>query len=327
MGILTNRCSLLLCIAVITACSLYGQTTTDFEAFNIENESFLNGSDGSSGFIDGHIRLPNQYDQMFDFWEGWALSNITDNTTPGFNNQYSCIAGEGYGQSANYAVGYAYDPVVINLTDEAIGGAVNSMWVSNSTFAYYAMKDGDAFSKKFGGITGDDPDFFLLTFKGFKNGELKQDSVAFFLADFRFDNNELDYILDHWQYVDLTDLGQVDSLQLSLTSSDTGVFGLNTPAYFCVDQIETADNTTFSLDIPERQQVDCRFDSSTGHLEMKGDSEFTFEVVDIAGKVIKRQSKFSKYHTTQIIDQLSTVLFVRISFENRSQSVLKLMMY
>ena len=39
--------------------------------------------------------------------------------------------------------------------------------------------------------------------------------------------------------MNLLSLGHVDSLQFSLSSSDTGGFGMNTPAYFCMDNFTT----------------------------------------------------------------------------------------
>ena len=40
-----------------------------------------------------------------------------------------------------------------------------------------------------------------------------------------------------WTYVDLSSLGKVDQLAFRMTGSRTGDWGLNTPAYFCIDNI------------------------------------------------------------------------------------------
>jgi hypothetical protein len=61
--------------------------------------------------------------------------------------------------------------------------------------------------------------------------------VEFYLADFRFENNGEDYIVDTWEYVDLSSLGVVNKLEFSLGSSDVGAWGMNTPAYFVIDTI------------------------------------------------------------------------------------------
>jgi hypothetical protein len=61
--------------------------------------------------------------------------------------------------------------------------------------------------------------------------------VHFYLADYRFEDNAEDYIVKTWEWFDLSSLGRADSLMCTLGSSDTGMFGMNTPAYFCVDNL------------------------------------------------------------------------------------------
>jgi len=206
----------------------------DFENIPLDPESFNNGSDLEGGFNSGEAFFPNEYNAEFDFWSGWSISNMTDATTPGFVNEQSAIAGSGY-QSANYAL--SYEPYLqgetrIIFSQETF---LEGFYVTNSTYAYFSMLEGDAFAKQFGGLTGDDPDFFLLTIRAYIAGELSEESVEFFLADYTFEDNSQDYIVDEWTYVDLSLLGTADSLSLSLSSSDVGEFGMNTPAYFCVD--------------------------------------------------------------------------------------------
>jgi Domain of unknown function (DUF4465)/Secretion system C-terminal sorting domain len=217
------------------------QTISDFENFNLPLDTFLNNAGGAAGFLSGNISLSNTYTPQFDTWEGWAISTETDVLTPGYENQYSAFAGGGNLGSRTYATAYAYSPVIMRLEGAAAGGVVTELFVSNSAYAYWAIKDGDAFSKKFGGETGDDPDFFKLTVRKFLNGNLSQDSVEVFLADYRFADNAQDYCLLNWVPIDLSSLGAADSLSFSLSSSDNGVFGMNTPAYFCIDEVKVLD--------------------------------------------------------------------------------------
>jgi hypothetical protein len=83
------------------------------------------------------------------------------------------------------------------------------------------MRDGDGFAKKFGGSTGDDPDYLKLIIHGW-TGETKTKLTEVFLADYRFDNNAQDYILNNWKYVDLSDFKDLDSIQFELESTDNG---------------------------------------------------------------------------------------------------------
>ena len=119
------------------------------------------------------------------------------------------------------------------------------MYITNSTFAFLSILNGDAFAKQFGGETGDDPDFFSVVFRSYVNGVQSTDSVEFFLADYRFANNNEDFIVDEWTWLDLSEFGEVDSLSFTMRSSDVGEFGINTPLFFCVDNI-TVTNTTVS---------------------------------------------------------------------------------
>lgn len=225
-------------IFLIGSFLLTGQTTTDFENFGLSvGESNNNAPDGT--FTSGNVSLFNN--NPGGFWEGWAISAQNDTLTPGFMNDLSVIAGEGAEGSTSFAVTYAFSPQKITLTGDAIGGVVQGMYVNNNTYAYLGIRDGVGPATAFGGMDGNAPDFYLLTIKAIKDGELKADSVDFYLADYRFDNNDDDYIVKDWTYIDLTSLGNVDELQISLSSSDNGEFGMNTPAYVCVDNIITAD--------------------------------------------------------------------------------------
>lgn len=218
---------------------LWAQTVADFENFNLPPGSFLNDAGSVGGaFTSGDISLPNTYFPQFFSWSGWAISNTTDTETPGPANESSSIAGSGAEGSATYSVSYQFGSSIMRLHHPS---TVSGLYVTNTTYAYRSMLDGDAFSKKFGGVTGNDPDFFLLTIKKFSNGVLSGDSVNFYLADFRFSDNTQDYIVDEWTWLDLSGLGSADSLHFALSSSDVGAFGMNTPAYFAVDNVTTTE--------------------------------------------------------------------------------------
>ena len=238
-------------LLLLISCTLSAQTTAGFENFGLAPGEALNGSDGSGGFASGNIFLPNDYNEDFNAWSGWAISATTDTETPGFTNDLSAITGGGAEGSTTYAVTFAGgDGSVIELQGEAAGGVVEGLFVTNSTYATLSMLNGDSFAKKFGGETGDDPDFFKLTVRAYLDGSLSIDSVEFYLADYRFEDNSQDYIVQEWTYLDLTPLGNADSLFFSLASSDVGDFGINTPGYFCIDNLTTTD-----MIVNSRQQL------------------------------------------------------------------------
>ncbi len=187
-------------------------------------------------FTSGLARFEHSYS---DFgipgccWNGWTYSNTTDTTTAGFTNQYSAYAGSGAGGSANYGVAFLGEPTVRFDAPSAVSGA----YFTNTTYAALSMLNGDGFSKKFGGATGNDADFLKLTVTGWNAANQSTGSVDFYLADYRFADNSSDYVVRDWAFVNLETLGAVSKLTFGLTSTDNGPFGINTPAYFAMDNL------------------------------------------------------------------------------------------
>jgi len=277
---------ILLLLTLLSTLALNAQTVSDFENLTIDPVGYLNGSDNAGGFISGNLYFPNNFNPTYSSWSGWAISNVTDNTTPGFENQYSAIPGEGQDGSANYACSFSFGANTIDLENEAVGKAMKGMYVTNNTYAYFSMLDGDMFSKKFGGATGDDPDYFLLTIKASNNGEIKADSINFYLADYRADDNTLDYIVDEWTYIDLSSLGEVEQLFFSLSSTDNGQFGMNTPAYFCVDNLETTDGTS-AVSIFDENPIKMYPNPASGVVNIEGlNNAFQYEIMDQMGRIV-----------------------------------------
>ena len=246
-----RKIALLFSFVVLSTLSIHAQTVATFESLTLPGtDTFYINTTASmtdQGFNNGLAHFPYYYDTSFGgYWDhGFAYSNKTDSVTSGFTNMYSAKTAIGYNGSSKYIVAYGGNNK-LKLTGAAIGKPVSGFYITNATYAYNSMRDGDGFAKKFGGTTGNDSDWFKLTVKGYRTGTLTTDSVNFYLADFRFTNNAQDYIVKTWQWVNLLPLGAVDSLHFALSSSDTGSFGMNTPAYFCMDNF-TTDETFLSV--------------------------------------------------------------------------------
>jgi len=169
-----------------------------------------------------------------------------DTTTPGFVNQYSAIAGSGAFGSRTYGVAFTGGQVGAQADVSRITFAapvsLKGAYFTNTTYAALSMRDGDSFAKKFGGPSGNDPDYFILTITGRDSQNAVTGSVEFALADYRFADPALDYIVSNWTFVDLSSLGEVAALEFSLDSSDQSFGFLNTPSYFAMD------NLTFTHD-------------------------------------------------------------------------------
>lgn len=221
----------LLFILVVTG---KAQKAAGFEDLTLEKESFWNGSDGSGSFKSSNLTFKNSYNTEYKYWSGFSFSNVTDVTTKGSTNQYSAITGSGYNSSANYAVAYVFGSSSVEFDEIQ---TIRGLYITNSTYAYFSIKDGDDFTEKFGGATGTDPDYFKVIIEGIDASGEVTDTVDFYLADYRFEDSSSDYIVNDWTWLDLSSLGKVKSINFKLESSDVGDWGMNTPAYFCVDDV------------------------------------------------------------------------------------------
>lgn len=293
---------------------LSAQTTADFE--NIELDSFLNGSEGVNGYASGNIFLKTG-ETSFGTWKGWAISKMTDTMTHGFTNQYSAATGSGE-NSTNYAVAFTSQATsVIELQGDAMGQVVNGFSITNGTYAYLSMLEAlDGFTKKFGGVSGDDPDYFLLTIKKYLDGELSTDSVDFYLADYRFEDNSMDYIVKEWTYVDLRSLGAADSLAFSLSSTDNDpMFGMNTPAYFCIDNFITSDGVVTSLaELDQQQSFEVYPNPANDIVTIKQEGIQDAEVLiyNISGQLLVSEALISDQQQIQISSLVPGSYFVEV---------------
>jgi len=212
-------------------------TTTTFESMSIpSNPGYIANSDpvnnSNPGFTFDGNHFNNEFNTTWGTWSGWAISDkvdVVDPKAPDYTYQYSTIAGGGAGGSSNFALSFGGSYVNV-----AGGQSVLSMNVANTTYAYLSMSNGDQFAKKFGA-----GDFFKLTITGhdgLDGSGASTGQVDYYLANFLGSNA---YIVNTWETVDLTSLGTARSLSFGLSSSDNGDFGMNTPAYFALDDFRT----------------------------------------------------------------------------------------
>ena len=265
--------------------SIAQTTTIDFEEISLEQDTFWNGSDLSGGFEIEEVFFSNTWNTMFSYWQaGWALSNKTDSLTGNFTNLFSARPGIGFDGSSNYAIGQQNSVIDLGGSNSPI-----SIQISNTTYAHGSMSNGDGFAKPFGGTSGDDPDFFKLTIKKYLNGELQTDSIEFYLADYRFADNAEDYIINQWETVDLQPLGQADSLLFTLSSSDVGENGINTPLFFAIDQL-LVDNLTDVVMLNADIFIQVFPNPTTDNIQLKFDQLHfgQFQIIDFTGKIIQQ---------------------------------------
>ncbi len=226
-----------------------GLVTGTFEDQNPGPDTFNNDFSSTNSFMTGGFTLNNNFEQFpaFSFWSGFSVSSSLDNTfvknDSDFSHEYGAYAplganGTGSGGSATYGVAdnFSQGDAIINLP---AGTTPFSIDITNSTYAADSIVFGDSFT---GGpfVQGD---FFRLDILGYSDmngGGTQVGDIPFYLADFRGSSLLL---VSNWTTVDLSSLIGAESLEFTMTSTNSGMNGINTPAFFAIDNIvaQTAD--------------------------------------------------------------------------------------
>lgn len=235
--------AILLILTLFTSCkkeklNLLEIRTVNFENLTVGSDLFWNGSDGAGEFQSSDMTFENNFNSSYGSWDGFVYSRKDNIATADYTNQYSVYDGSnGANKFAIYYPPFGMDEYATFLNDSAY--LIRSIKICNSTYTALTMKNGDpSFAKKFGGIAGNDQDWFKMTIIGFNSAGDSLKSLNFYLADYRFADNSKDYIIDKWTLLDLSPLGKVSKLTFRFSSSDNGEYGMNTPAYVCLDDLK-----------------------------------------------------------------------------------------
>ncbi len=284
-------------VALMATSSVFSQDNGDtltFESFDLGTETYHNGTEGTPNFTIGDFTLSNtlSVQEWGDDWNGFAVSKVQNITTAGSGNQYASFANGGANGSSQYGIFFAGygTPQVIEFQDPTI---LRSIQITNTTYAGISMRDGDAYAKQFGSVTNangnddgtDGEDWFLLQIIPLdENDALVGDTIDFYLADYRFADNDDDYILNTWETVDLNDV-KASKLTFKLSSSDNGDWGMNTPAYFALDNLIAS--TTLSLASVSKIEAAIFPNPVTDNFVVKTPETGTMEIFNPFGQLIK----------------------------------------
>ena len=220
-------------VLLLAASVMASQVVVDFEELTLGDESYWGGpGSGQTGFSSKGANFPHN-DGVFS-WDGFVYSNQTDNETSGYLNQYSAITGGGADGSDNYAIAWLpldwmgnYDVLPVQITFDAPTEILGASF-TNTTYAYWAMVQGDGPARAFL-----EDDYLKLSISGLDSAGQKTNTIEFLLGSGRT-------IIEDWTWVNLSALGVVSRIEFNIEGSDVGNWGLNTPAYFAMDNLTYA---------------------------------------------------------------------------------------
>lgn len=238
---------------------LAGQTSYGANLYNAEKDhttyegdQFISYTDPATGLVIGINDYNDTYNTMTTyksfFGGGIAISQWNEMTTGNQFNQCSVYykdasTGKGGAEgSSTFAVAYGYNDgsafgadtrASLYFAEAGKEAVIGSLDVCNTTYAYLSMKNGDSFANK---LTYDNKGYFRVTFTGVNAAGAETGTVEYYLADFR--TASAPGIAEGWHKVDLSPLGSVHKVMINFEGSDVGEYGLNTPAYCAIDNIE-----------------------------------------------------------------------------------------
>ena len=263
------------------------QTVSTFESLSLPADSFWDGSDLKGSFVCGDAKFYNTYDTTYKYWIGdWAYTNMKNDSVGGYTNMYSAITASGVNSSNNYALGN--NTASISLLNATKGSVLSGVYITNTTLVDSSLSHGDGIAKKFGGATGNDSDWFKVTIFGFLNNS-KTDSLDFYLADYRFSDNSKDYIINKWKWVDLSPLKNVDSLVFQLSSTDNGDYGMNTPAFFAIDNFNSSAPVGIQKQYASNNEINLFPNPASNilYLTVQDVKVNELTITDFSGKIIR----------------------------------------
>lgn len=246
-------------IAPQTANTVNSQyTPATFEDYTLATNTYFEQSSAgiplyatnTDTLISGSYRFNNNLTNWgsMSSWFGITFSNLSDNTTPGgVSNQHNSAAAGGVDNNGNYAVvydansgGMSMGPqyaISVDLDANEAPRVISGCYITNNTYALNTINSSGYGG--FGGSNGNAADWFKIVAQGIDASGNATSTTEFYLADLRFADNSLDYFVEDWQWFDLSSLGTVASVKFTMESSDVSAYGMNTPAYFCIDNFDS----------------------------------------------------------------------------------------
>ena len=281
--------------------------TATFEDVPLSSDGIWQPQNGYNSMVSSSWLFTNYYDPTF--WGGFTASNRSDMSVSGMDAQYTAVTGGGYAGSEKYAVAYTYGCETTVSAADGSEHEVSGCFVTNNLWTYQSVTDGDFMTTPFGGESGNDPDFLYVYAVGRNADNIVTDTAIFYLADFRFDDNTSDYVINSWEWFDLSGLGSVASISFGLESSKYNEWGMLTPSYFCLDNF-FANDTTFTKELAETNIELYPNPARDYMVVMSSDNIESYTIFNLSGeKVIQGIPNSSTINVTDLQSGLYFIVF------------------
>jgi hypothetical protein len=153
---------------------------------------------------------------------------------------------------------------------------------------------------------------------------LKADSVGFYLANYLQPDSANNYVVKTWEWFDLLPLGKVDSLVFTLSSTDNGSFGMNTPSYFCMDDFttyETFDTTTPPTSVAANSAAVIKMYPNPAtnrlYIDVADNSASSIWISDLRGNIVTNVAAAAQHNEINISSLPAGVYLVQVNSNDK----------
>jgi hypothetical protein len=235
------------------------------ECYNDVDYTWLEFGDDRGEFMLSHLIDGEGASWGGYYWDGFTPAiggDQTDYGMPGSSASWTtmfggCMAGGGcvinedgsvtadpdqpylVGYYSNWAMEGPSNQVMFMNADGKMAFEPVGVYVCNHPWPYYGCEHGDGFGRAF-----EEGDYFELVAHGVDADGLET-SVSINLVEYV--GGELNALND-WTFFDLSELGEVVSVYFTMNSTDSGAYGMNTAAYFCMDKFQVKSDTPTAVE-------------------------------------------------------------------------------
>jgi len=211
----------------------------------------INDLNGTKNYYNGGIAISNwnimsnPSGETGDWWYSYLNqcsvynTQSTDGTNSGAGHNGSNNFGVMFGYSDSYNSSYMSNPEFHFTPGAEV--TVKKLYICNSSYSCGVMVNGNSF-----GIYGkavsleEAKGWFKVLAYGYDaagNPTNEGNPVEKYICDYRTNANPVVPLKTTWEEWDLSALGAVNKVKFNFEGSDSGTYGLNSPAYLCIDNI------------------------------------------------------------------------------------------
>jgi hypothetical protein len=291
-------------IALLTN-AFNAQTNFNFESLIIPlSTGYWNGSDESGSFGNTEITFPNDFNTEYQSWSGFSFAYDTITSDKQYSAHTVSTSGHvfGIGFVPSDWQGGTYDniPIVCKFTHPV---QITSVDITNSEYAADVILNGSSFGEP----AFSSGDYFKLIINAYHNNQ-NVGNINFFLADYTNGNS---IVIDTWEEINLSSFGTVDSISFNLESTHNGDYGMNTPAYFCLDNLTYTN--TLSTENNIKKSFSLYPNPAKDIVTIETNENSSISVFDLSGKKVFEKTNCSGFEQINISNLISGIYSVQIT--------------